>query len=148
MFEILEFKQTPNLQEMSEPVLFIESNKTLLKDFFKFAKRQSNAAGLASNQVGLIDRFIAVRTVDGWVLAINPSVKALLGKSSLKIEGCLSWPGKDILAKRNSKVIITYYDLNGDKKDRFVKDSFESQVWQHEINHLNGIEEQMIDKKL
>ena len=146
MFTVIEGEQTPRLDEMSNPPEFISANKDMLKKFLKFAKDHGRAAGLASNQVGLKDRFIAVKTTDGWKLAINPEIVSFLGDKRNCVEGCLSWPDRDIIASRYEKVIVKYYNLQGCIARRHVHDSFESQIWQHEINHLNGIEELVRDR--
>lgn len=147
MFTIIENEQTPALSSMDDAEVFIKANKENLNNFLKFAKNHGRAAGLASNQVGLKDRFIAVKSIDGWILAIDPKIVVAIGDKRNCIEGCLSWPGQDIVASRHEKVIVSYYDLSGKEKRRHVHDSFESQVWQHEINHLNGVEELIVSKK-
>ena len=147
MFTVIENKQTPALSEMDDAEEFVASNGELLKNFLKYAKSHEGAAGLASNQVGLKDRFIAVKSDSGWILAIDPRLKIATGDKKNCIEGCLSWPGKDIVASRYKQILVEYYDLSGEKITRLVKDSFESQVWQHEINHLNGVEELVVSKK-
>jgi peptide deformylase len=146
MFEIIKNQQTPELPEMVNVTEFIKQNKKQLQDFLSFAKNHPNTAGLASNQVGLKDRYIAVKTTDGWVLAVNPKIVNFLGDVKSQVEGCLSWPGKNIIANRNERVHVKYYNIHGMLARRTVSDEFEAQVWQHEINHLNGVEEVVRDK--
>jgi peptide deformylase len=79
MFQVLEDVQTPELKPMESVGKFVAENKDLLNNFFKYAKSLKNAVGLASNQVGLEDRFIALKTTSGWTLAINPTIVTASG---------------------------------------------------------------------
>ena len=54
-------------------------------------------------------------------------------------EGCLSVPLKyGIKVIRHEKITISSYDEHGEKHQRGAS-SFLAQVFQHEIDHLNGI---------
>jgi peptide deformylase len=148
MFTILEDTQTPDLKEMDNAPEFIKENKELLQNFYAFAKGNPKTAGLASNQVGLTDRFIMVKTKkEGWILAVDPQIIGRYGNLKRKVEGCLSWPNKDIVANRYEKVTVAYHDIKGNAKKRVIStDDFEAQIWQHEINHLNGIVETVVKR--
>jgi peptide deformylase len=144
VFKIILNEQTPNLPAMEE-----RPNGELLNRFFDFAKRQ-HAVGLASNQVSyngdrIQERFCAVNTKDGWTMAIDPSIPSESGKQETCHEGCLTWPSKLVVALRSPTVNVQYTDLNGEVQTR-VAQGVEAQIWQHEINHLNGVEEELISK--
>jgi peptide deformylase len=132
---------------------FIKDNKDLLEKFVCYAKELDNAVGLAANQVALederlMDRFCMVKnSEDSWVLAIDPKIISTFGKQRDVVEGCLTWGDSiDILAKRYPRVKIEYYDINAKKHSKVISDNFESQIWQHEINHLNGVEEVLVPR--
>lgn len=162
MFNVITNKQTPALASMSdeEVMEFAKTDRKLLQDFLNFAKNHGKAAGLASNQCGFDKRFIAVQTSrvcnyggekccpDGfhWVLAINPTINDKNGEKKEYREGCLSWPDNYILAERYHDIRVSYFDLETNDWELYNAYDFEAQVWQHEIDHLNGKEEKTVPK--
>jgi peptide deformylase len=151
MFEIIKSQHTPKLPSMKKPVEWIEKNEELLNDFLTFAKTQ-DAVGLASNQVQfkdarIQDRFIAIKIQDEWMIAVNPRIRKHIGKSTTKLEGCLTWGNaKLIVAERSHNVDIDFYTIGGEYTKSRITDEYEAQVWQHEINHIEGVKENLIDR--
>ena len=102
--------------------------------------------GLAAPQVGVTKRLIAVYYDDGEkiverVLA-NPII---ISESKRKTyiesgEGCLSVPRDvDGLVFRAYKIKVKAYDVIAKKNITFGATGFDAIVFQHEIDHLNGI---------
>ena len=151
MFEIINQKHTPKVPYIKNVKQWVESNEDLLNNYIEFASSHSTAIGLASNQIALdgeriLDRFLAIKKDDKWMIAINPRVRKLLGDSHQKIEGCLTWgTDKFIIADRHDTIDIEYHTVDGEYQKERVS-GFEAQVWQHEINHLDGVEEVVLDK--
>lgn len=99
---------------------------------------QEQGIGLAAPQVGYNIRLIIVSSKNGPLACLNP----LLVKSSFLKEwgeeGCLSVPGVYGLIKRSRRTVVTFKDKNG--KNVLLKASgLLARVFQHEIDHLNGI---------
>lgn len=70
---------------------------------------------------------------------INPEVLKLSRKKKTGDEGCLSIPGKyGTKVDRHDKVTISYYDEAGERHERGAS-GFLARIFQHEIDHLNGI---------
>lgn len=152
-FTIIPSELTPNLPETGNVSNLIKDNKKLLSKFAAYAKTLDNSVGLASNQVALdgeriTERFCMVKTESkGWIMAINPKIISTFGKAKDVVEGCLTWgENVDIIASRFPKVKVEYFDVKGKKQTLMVQDSFESQVWQHEINHLNGVVDKYVPR--
>jgi peptide deformylase len=153
LFEIVTEKSSPEAPKLDEQTpAWIKSNKALLIEFLCYAKSLKGVLGLAANQLlyngSLLNkRFFAFRpkknTDCNFELAIDPVIEEKFGEQVEELEGCLSWPGKTILAQRHLKIRVSYYNLDGEKIERTL-DRFESQVWQHEMNHLDGIEENVL----
>ncbi len=148
--EVIPDQQTPIIPEMVDEKEFISSNKELLDEFLWFAKTRYNACGLASNQVSvdgqrLMHRFFALMDLKTkeWRLIINPTIDEYIGIKELKSEGCLTWVGKKIISERSRAVKVTYFDIEGNKIQSEFHKGFNAQIWQHEINHLNGVQEQI-----
>lgn len=151
MFEIINQEHTPKVPVIKNINKWIEENNDLLKEYLIFTSSQTTAVGLASNQVSfegkrITDRFLAIKRNDKWLIAINPRIRKRLGDPHQKIEGCLTWGhSKIIVADRHETVDIDYYTVDGEYQKERVS-GFDAQVWQHEINHLDGVEEVVLDK--
>jgi peptide deformylase len=68
---------------------------------------------------------------------INPEIVEGEGESILE-EGCLSLPNIEVPVKRMERVFIHGRNLEG-KEVAFESFGFPGRVYQHEIDHLNGI---------
>jgi len=153
-FEIIPDQQTPAVPVVafSDSNLFIEHHREELDAFLEFAKTQSTAVGLASNQCSIDgERFMlrafALRNLStkNWSLVIDPHITKYVGMVETKAEGCLTWKDKKIMAERNRAVEVDYFNMDGERITGELHKGFEGQIWQHEINHLNGVEENVVD---
>jgi peptide deformylase len=154
-FEIIPDEQTPRVPDVVFPRIddYIEIHRKELEEFLKFAETQSTAVGLAANQCSLdgerfMVRAFALRDLfkHTWSIIIDPHIIENVGLKEEKAEGCLTWKGQKILAERYRGVKVTYFTLDGYKTIAELHKGFEGQIWQHEINHLNGIEEVVVNK--
>ena len=94
--------------------------------------------GLAAPQIGLQKRLILIHTPSFQKVILNPVItRTRLGKTTSE-EGCLSFPGKIIKMKRHKQIIVEGFDQNW-KPVKFKLRNLDSNVAQHEIDHLNGI---------
>jgi peptide deformylase len=154
--EIIPDLQTPKVPDIDDIELFFIQNIKTLQAFKDYAVSRLDAAGLAANQVSidgerLMLRVFAFRdlTTDKrepvWKLIINPRIREYFGMVDLKIEGCLTWCGRKIVASRHRGVVVDYYNELGEPVRGEIYTGFNAQVWQHEINHLDGIPETVVD---
>lgn len=144
-FKIIPNEQTPYIKGTKTAEELIKTDKKLLEKFLSFAMRQHNCTGLASNQVAvngkrIEERFFAIKDINGWELCLMPEIIEVQGNQIEMKEGCLTWLGKTLIAKRFINIVVTYYDLHGKFYTKEL-DGFKAQVFQHEYDHLNGIEE-------
>jgi peptide deformylase len=93
--------------------------------------------GLAAPQIGILSQIIVVDLGEGLRTLINPEIVEGEGESVLE-EGCLSLPNIEVPVKRKDKVFIRAWDLDG-KGVNLELIGFPGRVYQHEIDHLNGI---------
>ncbi len=148
-FKIIPNQQTPRIIQKLDTEDYLFPNIKMLEKFLSFASRQHNCAGLAANQCSLdgeriMERFFAIK-VSGlggkfWDIIIEPKILKYKGKKELFEEGCLTWLGKSFKVYRYPKILVSYYDIKGDLIANNIT-GFEAQVWQHEIDHLNGVVE-------
>lgn len=109
------------------------------------------AVGVAAVQYGVLKRMFFVHILDSENnvvfsdVIINPKVIAKSdGLISLKQgEGCLSVkensPNQDGFIKRSERIIVDAYSYNEKKIKRFDCKQFVAIVFQHELDHLEGI---------
>jgi len=150
--KVIPNEQTPRVDDLNvTPKTYIDNHCKELLAFLEYAETRNDAVGLAANQCSIDDnrfmiRAFALRSFDHtWSLVINPIIVEYIGIKEIKAEGCLTWKGQLIIAERSRAVKVRYYDMDGQLHIGVYK-GFSSQVWQHEINHLNGIEEDVRPK--
>jgi len=143
-------KETKKHTEITEEI------KVLCSNLLRFAEdcKRPPLAGLAANQLAkdgerIMERICFIRDAEygSWLVAINPSIiKKSKEKTEGNKEGCLTWPKKTIVADRHNSITVSFTDLN--KKQKIIDaEGFEAFVWQHEINHLDGISELVFNPK-
>ena len=98
--------------------------------------RKDKAVGLAANQIGLPYRAFAMKLNKKIVVFINPEITDKWGDDIYLKEKCLS-------LKKEFRVLRCMYIR---VKDDFITegqtmalDNYAAQVFQHEIDHINGI---------
>ncbi|QUJ70105.1 peptide deformylase (plasmid) [Photobacterium sp. GJ3] len=71
-------------------------------------------------------------------LMLNPSIERLSDTMEKGWEGCLSIPGIRALVPRSTHIRVSYEQLNGEKIQCEMT-GFIARIFQHELDHLNGI---------
>jgi peptide deformylase len=99
--------------------------------------RISGGVGLAANQAGLDLSLIVIEYQDQIFRLVNPRIIRKEGWISF-IEGCLSFPGLEVEVRRSEKVWVRALDEKG-VSVVLEADGFLAVVFQHEIDHINGI---------
>lgn len=112
--------------------------KELIFDMIETLEKSEQAVGLAAPQVGKNVSLCIIQFEGKTYILINPKIKSKSWSKEIFEEGCLSFPGKFIPVKRSRRVKIEALDRNGNKIV-LKADGFLARVFQHEIDHLNGI---------
>lgn len=99
---------------------------------------EKDGIGLASPQVGEPKRLITVFFDGNPQAFLNPKILRKSRKTEIMEEGCLSFPGLFLKIKRAKEVDMEFVDLVGVKK-KMKLEGFSARVFQHEIDHLDGI---------
>ncbi len=129
------------LRQKSAPVTPEEIKSGEIKKLLAKMRKELKTAGgigLAAVQIGVLKQVILVE-VEGTVHAFCNA--KILKKSWKKIaleEGCLSVPGQNGYVKRSANLKITALDENGEKITLETQ-GLTSIIFQHEIDHTNGI---------
>jgi len=94
--------------------------------------------GLSANQVGFRYRVFVMGSDAEYVAFFNPKIIKASDKKSLITEGCLSFPMLGLKIERPETVEVEYQDYTGQVRTG-VFSGLSSHVFQHEMDHLNGI---------
>jgi peptide deformylase len=99
----------------------------------------AHGVGLAAPQIGILKRVIVLDPGDGTGLIemINPEITARSGRV-LGPEGCLSIPGLQGDVYRAEHITVKGLDRHGNEVVMEARD-FLARIFQHEIDHLNGV---------
>ena len=114
-----------------------------------FSMRSLNGAGLAANQIFYNLRICVIELENNkrykhlpnipLTILINPRIKVLNKKSTFdSYEGCLSVPNLRGIVKRYTNIQVDYYDQNKKFHSKKIL-GFPAIVYQHEIDHLDGV---------
>ena len=99
--------------------------------------------GIAAPQVGILKNIIIIQRYDlpgfPYQTYLNPRIVQYSKKTQFCLEGCLSIPKRTDTTKDRAYAIMVEYDmLDGTHKIEMVE-AFTAVIFQHEIDHLNGI---------
>jgi len=109
----------------------------LVDEMFDSLYASDSGVGLAAPQIG-VQKQIFVWDLEGDTMAIfNPEIVESSGESVYD-EGCLSIPGLYVEIVRPKQVLLRGIDIDGNTVE-FESDDFEARLFQHELDHLNGV---------
>ena len=127
----------PILREKAQIVENIDGKVKDIADRMTKVMYANKGIGLAAPQIGILSRIVIVDIGQGRRVLINPEIVEGEGESLME-EGCLSLPTIEVPIKRMDKVFLKGRDLEG-KEVSLELFGFPSRVYQHEIDHLDGI---------
>jgi len=99
--------------------------------------RDFNGIGLAANQMGYPWRVFAMRS-DPNMVCFNPKIVMPSEETIALEEACLSFPGLFVKVTRPKHVRARFQLANGDTRTEMYI-GLAARVFQHELDHLNGI---------
>jgi peptide deformylase len=98
----------------------------------------SDGVGLAAPQIGVSERVIAVLEREKVSVYANPEILKKSPAMQIDEEGCLSVPGVYGTVERHKRVRVRALDRHG-RRVEFDAANFQAVIFQHEIDHLDGI---------
>lgn len=127
---------------------FDKNLQTLIDDMIE-TMREAPGVGLAAPQVNISERLIVVEYADeddeeGEVqpkklyVMINPEIVKSSEETLMGVEGCLSIPNLVGEVERHTAVQVKGLNRHG-KPTKLKADGWLARIFQHEIDHLNGI---------
>ena len=133
----------PILANETQSVEEITDETLALMNEMEDTLRSSGGHGLAANQVGRSESILVYRVQqeeDTDVLEgvmINPQITENGEDVVYYKEGCLSFPGIQIVCQRWKEIVVEFMDADGNQQT-LEADGPLAVVLQHEIDHLNG----------
>lgn len=131
--------------------------KTAIFDFAKYSKKDirelvrtmremmkhADGVGLSANQVGLSFRMFVAQVPDAngrpkFYAIFNPEISKISKEMEIIEEGCLSVPETWGPVERHYRLTLSGQDMNG-KKIKINAWGLLARVFQHEMDHLNGM---------
>ncbi len=134
----------PVLRRKAKTVRAVDQSLIRLAEDMFETMHNASGIGLAANQVGVLQRLIVIDvsgTEEGKdmkpLVIINPEIVQEEGEVTLE-EGCLSLPELRDEVNRPEKITIRFVDLELKPQEMKVGGLL-ARVFQHEIDHLNGV---------
>ena len=142
------------LRQISKEVDFLKDDyKQYIKDLKEYCQNAVVYA-LAPVQIGIPKRIIYIKNTSSdmannsdsnyseEIIYINPIIKKMYGHTRF-LEGCNSCKYQDNkyaagVIDRPYKIDIEYFDIDGNNLNKTIE-GFESTIFCHEYDHLNGI---------
>lgn len=139
-------EKVPEVKNVAEVLRDIADLKEVLE-------AAENGAGLASTQLGIMKRFFGLKVGKKFGIYINPKIYGVYGERVYPImvgdgeaeddflEGCLSFPDLFGTVKRYLKIEARWQEIEGNNlvNKKKTMNGFEAIVFQHELDHLDGI---------
>ncbi len=100
---------------------------------------EKKGIGLSANQVGLPYRMFVMGDEDNLISVFNPRIVDYDGEEYYAEEGCLSYPGLYVKIKRHN-VIRARFTTHDGTTDTIKLSGMTSRIFQHEYDHLEGID--------
>ncbi len=147
VFKITNTSDSILLRQKCQDVIIDPDDKVLKK----FVERlystvrdsMSLGVGIAAPQVGILKNIIWVQRFDKeaypFEVYINPVIKSYSKLTQDCVEGCLSIPERSDTTKTRSYAILLEYDKLDNTHHVEMIEDFTAVIFQHEIDHLNGI---------
>jgi peptide deformylase len=136
----------PVLRRKARPVTKFDDKLQALIDDMVETMREAPGVGLAAPQVAVSEQVIVVEYGDDddetvplrLYVMVNPIITRTTAETEVGTEGCLSVPG--LVGDVERPLVITVKGRNRHGQPMTVKaEGWLARIFQHEIDHLNGI---------
>lgn len=141
----------PVLRQKAKKVTLEQMNSVQLQKLIQqmfYTCTKAHGVGLAAPQV---DQSIQLAVIDihptdfrpslslqQKIVIMNPQIIEYSKKTDTDWEGCLSFNSIRGKVRRSTSITVEYYDEQGAQQQKKIT-GFAARVFQHEIDHLNGI---------
>jgi len=135
----------PRLRFLCEPVKdamdpgFQQGNQRLKAALDAFRAERGFGRGIAAPQIGISKRFIAINLGKGTHSLINPEITWRSEETFTLWDDCMCFPDLLVRVRRHASISVTYLDELGQPQIWERLGQAESELLQHELDHLDGV---------
>lgn len=126
------------VRAFDDPV-FQEENRRLKAALDAFRAERGFGRGIAAPQIGIPKRFIALNLGKGTHSLINPVITWRSPDTFTLWDDCMCFPDLLVRLRRNTSISITFQDEQGQPQKWEFLGRAESELLQHELDHLDGV---------
>jgi peptide deformylase len=135
----------PRLRSRAEPVDdvthpdFQREVETLTRALAQFRETGGFGRAIAAPQIGIAKRFIVADLGDGPFLVANPEITWRSEAVFTMWDDCMSLPSLLVRVQRHESISLVYVNELGEICEWSQLGRAESELLQHEIDHLDGV---------
>jgi peptide deformylase len=135
----------PRLRLVCEPVrdladpCFHEENARLQAALEAFRAEHGFGRGIAAPQIGIAKRFIAINLGQGTHSLINPVITWRSPESFTLWDDCMCFPELRVKVHHHQSISLRFSDERGEQQHWEQLGRAESELLQHEVDHLDGV---------
>ena len=133
---LLRRKSAP-IDDVSDPALKDEM-RDLKEALERFRREHGFGRGIAAPQIGIPKRMIALNLGQGTFVIANPEIVHRSDETFTMWDDCMSFPDLLVRVRRRVSIDLRFMDEEGAVKEWTSIGQAESELLQHEIDHLDG----------
>ena len=126
------------VNDPSDPAFQAESQR-LRHMLEAFRLQHGFGRGIAAPQIGIPKRFIAINLGKGTHALLNPVITWRSEATFTLWDDCMCFPDLLVKVRRNTSISIAYLDETGEARTWEQVGQAESELLQHELDHLDGV---------
>jgi peptide deformylase len=126
------------VEDVNDPA-FQHEVRTLTRALAQFRETGGFGRGISAPQIGIAKRFLVLDLGDGPFLVANPAIVWRSEELFTMWDDCMSFPSLLVRVQRHESISLTYLNERGETCEWSKLPRAESELLQHEIDHLDGI---------
>jgi len=130
--------QAATVLDVRDPV-FRAENARLQATLEAFRQAHGFGRGVAAPQIGIPKRFIALNLGQGPLALINPELTWSSPETFTLWDDCMCFPWLLVRVRRHASISVSFLDERGERQHWQRLGRAESELIQHEYDHLDGI---------
>ena len=111
----------------------------LMETLEDFRAAKGFGRGVSAPQIGISKKILAINLGKGTFVLINPKITRKSGAKFTLWDDCMSFPDLFVRVERSLSIDVEYLDEGGANNEWKNLGQAESELLQHEIDHLHGV---------
>jgi peptide deformylase len=124
--------------DVADPA-FQAENARLKAALDAFRAERGFGRGIAAPQIGIPRRFVAINLGQGTHSLVNPAITWRSEATFTLWDDCMCFPDLLVKVRRHASISIAFLDEQGRPQVRERLGQAESELLQHELDHLDGV---------